>query len=323
MKIEIRCPQKSEIPELFDLLKVCFPTDRKTFEAMEREGLSVFGYKPKALFIDGRIVSNVSLVRRDIYLGSRILKGAGISSVATHPNYRRRGYIKILLEKRLDEITGKGLDFSPLFTGKPIIYEKLGWKTWPQKFWIAEKIKVPSDLKLNTKYENIKLIRHSNENLIKSVKRIYQQTMLSFPGALRRDEKYWKIYFYLFDIEDNDLFLLFSQENITTAYARIHWEGKALLLGEMGIDRRNKRGLKFIFHSIWNEVKKHGREKLIISLPPSHPLFEFLRSGGIELKKESLKKREILMIKIIDSGGKVLDNREVRSQFHWCYFDKF
>ena len=127
MKVEIRYPKKDEMPELFALLKTCFPTDRKIFELMEKEDL-LFGYEPKVLFVDGKIVSNVSLVRKNIYIGSKILKGGGIASVATHPDYRRKGYAKMLLKERLRDISLKGSDFSPLFTDKPFIYEKLGWE---------------------------------------------------------------------------------------------------------------------------------------------------------------------------------------------------
>lgn len=48
MRVEIRCPKKKEMPELFALLKACFPGDKKIFELMEKE-TSLFGYKPKIL----------------------------------------------------------------------------------------------------------------------------------------------------------------------------------------------------------------------------------------------------------------------------------
>jgi len=50
MRVEIRCPKKKEMPELFALLKACFPGDKKIFELMEKE-TSLFGYKPKILLI--------------------------------------------------------------------------------------------------------------------------------------------------------------------------------------------------------------------------------------------------------------------------------
>ncbi len=152
MKIEIRYPKKDEMPELFTLLKTCFPVDRKIFEIMEKEGLS-FGYEPKVLLVDGKIISNVSLVKRDIHIGSKFLKGEGIASVATHPDYRRRGYAKMLLKERFRDLSLKELDFSPLFTDKPFIYEKLGWEIFPQRFCILEEIKAP----LNARKKSVKM----------------------------------------------------------------------------------------------------------------------------------------------------------------------
>jgi len=180
MKIEIRYPKEDEMPEFFAPLKTCFPVDRKIFEIMRKEGLS-FGYEPKVLFVNGKIVSNVSLVKRDIYIGSKLLKGGGIASVATHPDYRRRGYVKMLLKERFRDLSLKGLDFSPLFTDKPSIYEKLGWEIFPQRFCMLEEIKAP----LNTRKKNVEIFHHSTKVLMEETKRIYEQNILFFPGALK------------------------------------------------------------------------------------------------------------------------------------------
>jgi len=52
--------------------------------------------------IEGQIVSNVGLIKREILAGSRRLVVGGIGGVATLPLFRRRGYAIQLLEQAND-----------------------------------------------------------------------------------------------------------------------------------------------------------------------------------------------------------------------------
>ncbi len=318
MKIEIRYPKKDEMPELFALLKTCFPTDRRIFEVMEKEDLS-FGYEPKILSVDGKIVSNVSLARRDIYINFELLKGGGIASVATHPDYRRKGYAKMLLKERFCDLSLKKLDFSLLFTDKPSIYEKLGWEILPQRFYTIEEIKAP----LSARKKKVEMFHYSTKVLMEEVERIYEQNILSFPGALKRDEAYWQEYFRIFDLEDKELFFLLREESTAKAYTRVYKEKDDILLGEMGVEKEDNEAIKELFYYLLDWIRETGFKKLVISLSPLHPIFEFLRMEGIRLEEENSDKREVLMMNIISAKGDILRNKRIKSRFHWEYFDRF
>lgn len=318
MKIEIRYPKEDEMPELFALLKTCFPVDRKIFEIMEKEELS-FGYEPKVLFVNGKIVSNVSLVKRDLYIGSNLLKGGGIASVATHPDYRRKGYAKMLLKERFRDVCFKELDFSPLFTDKPFIYEKLGWEIFPQRFYILEEIKAS----LNARKKSIEMFHYSTKVLMEEVKRIYEQNILFFPGVLKRDKEYWQEYFRIFDLKDKELFFLLREGSTAKAYARVCKEKDDILLGEMGVEKEDNEAIKGLFYYLLGWIREAGFKKLVISLSPLHPIFEFLKMENIRLKEENSGKREVLMINIISSKADILRDKKIKSRFHWGYFDRF
>lgn len=318
MKVDIHCPKEDEMSELFALLKTCFPTDRKIFEVMEKEGLS-FGYEPKILSVDGKIVSNVSLVERDIHIGPKLLKGGGIAGVATHPDYRKRGYAKMLLKERFRDISLKGLDFSPLFTDKPFIYEKLGWEILPQRFYTLEEIKAP----LNVRKKSVEMFHHSTKTFMEEVRRIYEQNMLSFPGALKRDKEHWQEYFRIFDLKDKELFFLLREESTTKAYARVCKEKDDILLGEMEVEKKDNQAIKGLFYYLLGWIREAGFKKFVISLSALHPIFEFLKMEGIRLEEENSDKREVLMMNIISSKADILKDKKIRSNLHWGYFDRF
>lgn len=319
MEIEIHPPKKEEISELFHLLRICFPAGIGIPEKMEEEYyLSV--YEPISLFVGRRLVSNVSIARRKVYIGSQILRAGGIASVATLPEYRGRGYATTLLKKALEEINSEGFHFSPLFTRKPRLYQKLGWQIWPQNFWRVD-LSSTKIRKFQQNVEDVEILAQIGTVEMKRIKDIYQGIVPRFIGSLYRDEQYWKVYFKLF-IPNFDFFLFAkTKEGRLLGYARCRWEKQELIVGEFMVV--NRQQLEKIWITILQIVKDKEKNlpKLIFHLPPSHPVFNWLKVKGVRLHLNN-KSREVLMIKIISSRGKILQSEPSRSQFHWRYFDK-
>jgi ribosomal protein S18 acetylase RimI-like enzyme len=78
----------------------------------------------------GRIVANVSIARAGYPRSMGV--GALIANVATHPDYRRRGLARALMEAALDGIRAKGMDFAILQVeadnyGARALYRQLGF----------------------------------------------------------------------------------------------------------------------------------------------------------------------------------------------------
>jgi len=321
MGIEIRPPKKEEIPKLFHLLRICFPTGIGIPERMEEREYYLNVYEPISLFVDRRLVSNVSIARRKVYIDSQVLRAGGIASVATLPRYRGRGYATTLLKKALEEIYSERFDFSPLFTHKPGFYQKLGWQIWPQNFWRVDLSSTKME-KLQQNVKDVEVLTQISVTEMKRIKDIYQEIAPSFTGSLYRDEQYWKVYFKLF-VPHFDLFLFAkTKRGKLSSYARCRWEKKELIVGEfMAAD---KQQLEKIWTTILQIVKDKEKNlpKLILHLPPSYPVFNWLKEKGVKLHLDN-KSREVLMVKVISPGGKILQGEPFRSQFHWGYFDKF
>ncbi|MEF8790012.1 MAG: GNAT family N-acetyltransferase [Haloarculaceae archaeon] len=53
----------------------------------------------------------------------------GVTTVATPPEHRRRGYVRDLLGRMLDELRTEGVEFSALWPFKRSFYRRLGWET--------------------------------------------------------------------------------------------------------------------------------------------------------------------------------------------------
>ena len=139
---EIREPREDERADLFKIFYACFPAAVSLFEMGERGDRPIndyfYGYEPRVMIMDGRIIANVSLCRYQIYLGGKVVTVGGIGSVVTLPEYQRKGYSKILLKERLRNMREEGIYISLLLTDLPWAYQSLGWKVVPQGYQILD-----------------------------------------------------------------------------------------------------------------------------------------------------------------------------------------
>jgi len=114
-----------------------------------------------------------------------------------------------------------------------------------------------------------------------------------------------------------------QERSTAKAYARVCKEKDDILLGEMEVKKEDNEAIKELFYYLLDWMREEGFKKLVISLSPLHPIFEFLKMENIRLKEENSGKREVLMINIISSKADILRNKKIKSRFHWGYFDRF
>ena len=80
--------------------------------------------------LDGRLVSQIGIVDRTIQAGGQTLSIAGVGGVATHPDFQRRGFARVLLQAAYEQMRQRGgYDFAMLFCGTLMIpyYTKRGY----------------------------------------------------------------------------------------------------------------------------------------------------------------------------------------------------
>lgn len=81
---------------------------------------------------EGRLVSCVALILRDVLAGTKQLRAAGIRGLRTHPEHRRRGFATAAMERATDFILQElRPDLAILLSSVMAVpfYERLGWGT--------------------------------------------------------------------------------------------------------------------------------------------------------------------------------------------------
>lgn len=126
--MEYRILGESDLDRWFALESYAFATNPN------RTGLS--GEKLaqlRGLFVDGTLASQLELIPLQLETGRGSIAAEGIGSVATAPEFRRRGYVGTLLRHSCDELRARGVPLALLHPFKRSFYGRYGWATFMER----------------------------------------------------------------------------------------------------------------------------------------------------------------------------------------------
>ncbi len=92
----------------------------------------------RVIIEDGKVVSHAALWERELVVEDARLKVGEIVVVATHPDYRLRGYAAKLMRDLQTTMHDENYDMGILWTGVPDFYRKLGFQAVTPRGWIVE-----------------------------------------------------------------------------------------------------------------------------------------------------------------------------------------
>ena len=114
--------------DLFDLLDVVFPGVREGAEEIRRYGASwESASTPYVRYEEGRIVSHVGVIPLPLVIAGRAERVGSVHAVATHPDHRRKGYYRALMEEAIAD-RAERFETLILTTENPEYYEPFGFR---------------------------------------------------------------------------------------------------------------------------------------------------------------------------------------------------
>ncbi len=318
----VRKPNPAEQEQLFAILKKNLPAARRFFKLMQIEGFAAYGYRPTSLFLGRKLVSNVSTIEMNINGSEGLLKGMGISNVATRASHQGKGFVRHLLRAVLNRVDSKGYIFAVLFSNKPAVYIKHGFKAARQGNYVldcecpqAQLSAAAATLTVAVKRE----LRAEDETIMR---RLYEQGARTHFGTLHRDYRAWKTYFASYRFQPQDRILFLSRQGAVIGYARIRFEDGAVILGEMYCPAEAEALSFHLLSHICSRVAKRKRvRKVVLALPRTHELIRWLKRKKVPLEEGMHSEREVLMFRLNPENEKHL-NRKLLT-INWCLFDTF
>ncbi len=145
-------------------------------------------YEPeqtRVMEMDGRLVSSVTCYLRPTHMPRGEAKAACIGSVCTHPDYRRRGLVREVLEEAAQWMTDEGYQWSFLY-GKFEVYGGSGWHNLSTWDTIA-------DLQLREEWLDTATLRPADPKAdLPLLMEMHEQFSGMRAGPTVRSEQYWR-----------------------------------------------------------------------------------------------------------------------------------
>lgn len=170
---------------MLDLLELAFG-EREIFAAyLSFDPL----YRPEdiLLAVCGDLpVACVQIFTKRIWLRGTELKLGGIGSVATHPEFRRRGLASELLQRAEAEMRARDMHLALLFSGRLEFYERRGWLALPLAQVALHRSARPGSLPSGAS------LRGFCGSDLPSVSQIYDSYCDGMDGTALRSPDYWR-----------------------------------------------------------------------------------------------------------------------------------
>lgn len=180
------------LPEEFDeMMKLHFYAFQYKLSGEDYERRRMLYKKQNILgfYDNGKLVSKIQIRPFCVSLGHLRVKMGGILGVATYPEYRRRGLVRELLIRSLEEMKERGQIVSFLHAFSYDFYRKYGWEKLSG--YLIVKLN-RSDLKMRTSGEEGYIKRYDRTDFNRDLNEIYEQYSTGFGGMLVRDEDWWE-----------------------------------------------------------------------------------------------------------------------------------
>ncbi|CAG7644875.1 GNAT family N-acetyltransferase [Paenibacillus allorhizosphaerae] len=178
---------RMELERAYDIWGTVFAAGRSFFqERLDYDDAYAMDTTWIAL-VDGEIAAAIQIFPYRMRYGSVQLKVGGIGSVATSPEYRKRGLAQRILRCQSEYMEDNGYDASLLFTGIHSFYEQVGWVRSVNNIWNAK----ASELKLCA-FETSGSVRTYEDADLTRVMDIYEEMNSGLTGSMIRTKAYWQ-----------------------------------------------------------------------------------------------------------------------------------
>ncbi|MQY15109.1 N-acetyltransferase Eis [Streptomyces sp. RB5] len=117
--------------------------------------------------------------------GGGVVPVAGVTCVGVVPTHRRRGVLRAMMRRQLDDVRGRGEALAVLLASEPTIYGRFGYGLGAQEFRVE--IDTPRvGLRMPAGAERIRLVLAGVEESLADCEGIYARQVAARPGMLER-----------------------------------------------------------------------------------------------------------------------------------------
>ncbi|MFY8331635.1 GNAT family N-acetyltransferase [Vagococcus carniphilus] len=140
--------------------------------------------------VDGQVTSQIVSYPYQVTINGQVMGMSGIGDVATYPEARGTGSIRLLFEAIFNDLHEKGTELSYLAPFSQTFYRKFGY----ENIFDYDEIRIPKETIVQIKPEktgSIKRVSWENKEAQETIKELYRKTLGTHNGSLVREDYWW------------------------------------------------------------------------------------------------------------------------------------
>jgi len=259
--------------------------------------------------VEGKIVSMMLIIRRQVRIGKSIVNNAIVSPVATRVGREKKGYCSLVMRNAINYMKKQKFDITTLW-GHPWLYTHYGYSP----AMVSPSVTMKPERCRPTEVKDTFTIQPYEETQAKTVTDIYHQnTINQVLAEIRNPEPFeWKVHSPNVEFQT-----VIDKKGRVIGYYSISQtapSGRNLL--EIGV--ANREACKIIFNKLLEYAKEKKLAELICPMSPQHPFARFAYWQNAELRTRASRAgfaRILNMTTLFCKMKKELESRLNHSEF--------
>lgn len=135
MAFRVRGLQRGELDQLLMCFQAAFDVDDESISVVRNSLVNDPYFHPERVrvgLLNGDIVGHVVILHRGVYVGNDVVTVAGITAVATHPAYQRRGFGTRMVQDALRLVRRQQYGMAMLTTRVPRFFQRFRFREVPK-----------------------------------------------------------------------------------------------------------------------------------------------------------------------------------------------
>ena len=259
---------------------------------------------------EGKIVSMMLIIRRQVRIGRAIVNSAIVSPVATRVGHEKKGYCSLVMRDAIGYMKKQGFDLTTLW-GHPWLYAHYGYSP----AMVSPSVAIKPERCHPTEVKDTFTIQPYEESQAKAVTDIYHNnTVNQVLAKIRNPEPFeWKVHSPNVEFQ----MVIDKKDRVIGYYSISHTAPSGRNPLEIGV--ANTEACKIIFNKLLDYAKKKKLAELICPMTTQHPFAEFAYWQNAELRTRASGAgfaRILNMTTLFDKMKKELENRLNHSEFY-------
>ncbi len=222
------------------------------------------------IFEEDVLASKLHLLPQYLFLGGKSVPFGGIAGVATWPEFRRKGHVRQLMNRSLEEMRSRHMPLSMLHPFDIDFYRRFGWELTQYAYTVYVK---PSDIPSFKVSGNVSRVKYDEKKQV--LHGIYNRHAKRYGLMIDRNDYWWR---YRVLSEDDIILLTYNENGEEDGFLLANLSRDQLTIEEWYYD--SKEASQRLLTWIRNHDSMVGKVKMVLA--PDDPILFYLHNPRVK-----------------------------------------